>query len=73
MASADPDTKSDIEQILTDAEGASQMLGVPVRKVRELAHEGEIPSVRLGRKIMIPIRGLRETIARLTVPAGGEG
>lgn len=49
--------------VLTVIEVA-QLLRISRNTCYDLVHEGRIPSVRLGRRVLIPRQGLEEWIAR---------
>jgi excisionase family DNA binding protein len=45
---------------------ASQVLGVSRSSAYELVRRGELPSMRLGRRIVIPVRALDALLDRVT-------
>ena len=42
----------------------AERLGVHPSFVRRLIQDGRIPSVRLGRRVLVPVRGLEEVLRR---------
>lgn len=55
-------------QLVIRAEEAARMLGIGRTKVYALIATGEIPTIRLGRSVRIPVEGLRAWIAAQTKP-----
>ena len=53
---------------------AAQSLGISPRALEELAHRGEVPCVRLGRRLVVyPVDLLREWLReRATLPTPNE-
>ncbi len=45
------------------AREAAETLGVSERHVRDMVSEGQIRTVRLGRRLLIPAESLRELLA----------
>ena len=43
---------------------AAQLLGISTGLCYRLVHEGRIPSIRLGRRILIPVAALNEMLVR---------
>lgn len=43
---------------------AAEMLGISTGLCYRLVHEGQIPSIRLGRRILIPVAALNELLDR---------
>ncbi len=43
---------------------AAELLNLPKARVYELIRQGEIPAVRYGKNLRVPLSGLRESIAR---------
>ena len=43
---------------------AAQLLGISTGLCYRLVHEGQIPSIRLGRRILIPVAALNEMLVR---------
>ena len=43
---------------------AAEMLGISTGLCYRLVHEGQIPSIRLGRRILIPVAALNEMLVR---------
>jgi excisionase family DNA binding protein len=50
---------------------ASQVLGVSRSYAYELVRRGELPCMRLGRRIVIPVRALDALLDRVTTEATG--
>lgn len=50
---------NDVPQLNLSVTQAAQSLGVSPRFLRTLISKGEIPVVRLGRRVLIPIEVLR--------------
>jgi excisionase family DNA binding protein len=50
---------------------ASQVLGVSRSYAYELVRRGELPCMRLGRRIVIPVRALDALLDRATAEATG--
>ncbi len=48
------------EKRFLSAEEVGRELGLKRSRVYELAHSGQLPVVRLGRRILFPSRGLEE-------------
>ena len=43
---------------------AAELLGISTGLCYRLVHEGQIPSIRLGRRILIPVAALNEMLVR---------
>ncbi len=43
---------------------AAQLLGISTGLCYRLVHEGQIPSIRLGRRLLIPLTALNEMLDR---------
>jgi excisionase family DNA binding protein len=63
---ADPDRASELPDWLTAAETASY-LRLGRSTVYALISEGTIPSVRLGRRVLVPRAGLLSRLAELQI------
>jgi len=50
------------ERLTVSVEEAAEMLGVSRGTAYNLVRTGDIPSVRLGRRIVVPVRRLRALI-----------
>lgn len=50
------------ERLTLTVEEAADVLGVSRSLAYELVRRGEIPSLRLGRRIVVPIRGLETLV-----------
>lgn len=57
--------KPQLKRLTLTVEEASQVLGVSTSYAYELVHRGELPCMRLGRRIVIPIRALDALIDRI--------
>jgi excisionase family DNA binding protein len=57
----------DIQPLTLTVEQAAKLLGIGRSTAYELIHTGDIPSLRLGRRIVVPMARLAE---RLGVDAG---
>jgi excisionase family DNA binding protein len=47
------------EELFVPIEGATRMLGIKRSKCLQLAYQGEIPSVKIGRSRLFPVAELR--------------
>ena len=54
--------KQNIEHIGVSAEVASEMLGVGVRTMWNLAKEQKVRTVRIGRRVLFSVQSLREFV-----------
>lgn len=61
-------SQSPPDRLLVDAPTAAKMLGVGRTTVAKLTAEGRLPSVKIDRRRLFPVDGLRAFVARL-----GEG
>ena len=43
---------------------AAQLLGISTGLCYRLVHEGQIPSIRLGRRILVPVAALQDMLVR---------
>jgi excisionase family DNA binding protein len=57
-----------MDAILIRAEEAGKLLGLGRSKVYEMLASGELPVVRVGRSVRVPVEALREWVARQTRP-----
>ncbi|HEX6236611.1 MAG TPA: helix-turn-helix domain-containing protein [Acidimicrobiales bacterium] len=57
------------QRLTMAVEEASEALGISCSLAYELVRRGEIPSLRLGRRIVVPVRALEDLVER----AGGVG
>lgn len=48
------------EALAVDARGAAKLLGIGARTVADLAARGELPFVRIGRRVVYPTHLLRK-------------
>ena len=51
------------ERLAVDAQEAARLLGVSLRTARTLLSSGQLPHVRLGRRVLISIRSLEQFLA----------
>lgn len=61
--------KPQLKRLTLTVEEASRVLGVSTSYAYELVHRGELPCMRLGRRIVIPIRALDALIDRIVAEA----
>ena len=54
-----PKETSCTEQLTVSAADASRMLGISRSHAYELIARGELPSLKLGRRVLVPISALR--------------
>lgn len=59
------------KRLTVTVEEAGELLGISRSLAYELVHRGDLPSLRLGRRLVIPIRALEELLgqADLSEPA----
>lgn len=57
-----PVSNSTQSEILVDAEAASQSLSISPRLLWTLTKSGEIPSLRLGRRVLYPRKALEKWV-----------
>ncbi|MGH9233660.1 MAG: helix-turn-helix domain-containing protein [Acidimicrobiales bacterium] len=50
------------ERLTMSVEEASEVLGISRSLAYELVRRGELPSLRLGRRIVVPVRGLESLV-----------
>ena len=48
---------------------AAKLLGISRAFAYELVARGELPSLRLGRRVVVPRQALEELVARVQLPA----
>jgi excisionase family DNA binding protein len=53
------------EKILCDVAEAATLWSISERSMRDLIHQGVVPSVRFGKRVLIPVEGLRAAWNRL--------
>lgn len=58
-----------MEAQLMRVEEAARCLSLGRSKTYQLVADGELPSVRIGRSVRVPIEGLREWVRHRTVAA----
>jgi excisionase family DNA binding protein len=54
------------ERLALSVEEAGALLGISRDLAYDLVARGELPSVRLGRRLVVPRRALEDALARLT-------
>jgi excisionase family DNA binding protein len=61
----------DKKRLTVTVEEAGELLGISRSLAYELVHRGELPSLRLGRRLVVPIRALEELLGQtdLSEPA----
>jgi excisionase family DNA binding protein len=52
------------QRLTMTVEEASEALGISRSLAYELVRQGEIPSLRLGRRIVVPVRALENLVER---------
>jgi len=57
------------QRLTMTVEEASEALGISRSLAYELVRRGEIPSLRLGRRIVVPVRALEDLVERAGVVA----
>ena len=55
-----------MEKLLLRPAEAGELIGVSRAQAYNMIQRGEIPSVRLGRSVRVPLEGLREHVRRLS-------
>jgi excisionase family DNA binding protein len=63
--------EDDIQPLTVTVEQAAKLLGIGRSTAYELVHTGDIPSLRLGRRIVIPVERLRHLLAAASSPRRG--
>jgi excisionase family DNA binding protein len=61
----------DIQPLTLTVEQAAKLLGIGRSTAYELVHTGDIPSLRLGRRIVIPIDRLNRVLIPDAPPEAG--
>lgn len=54
---------ADVERLTLSVEEAAQLLGISRALAYELVRRGELPRLRLGRRIVVPRRALEALVA----------
>jgi excisionase family DNA binding protein len=62
-----------MEKRVLDVFETAEQLGVHPLTVRRAIARGELPAVRVGRKVLVPVRALDEFLAARPAAAGGGG
>jgi excisionase family DNA binding protein len=57
-------THDDIQPLTVTVEQAAKLLGIGRSTAYELVHTGDIPSLRLGRRIVVPCGALQSMLER---------
>jgi excisionase family DNA binding protein len=57
------------QRLTMTVEEASEAMGISRSLAYELVRRGEIPSLRLGRRIVVPVRALEDLVGRAGVVA----
>jgi len=63
-----PTTSSPLTRLTMSIGEAAELLGISRTTAYELAHSGELPSVRLGRRILVPVNRLAELLGTDVAP-----
>jgi excisionase family DNA binding protein len=58
------------ERLTMSVEEAGERLGISRSLAYELVRRGEVPCLRLGRRLVVPVKGLDAMIERATVDNG---
>jgi excisionase family DNA binding protein len=58
-------------RITLTVEEAGALLGISRTLAYELVRRGEIPSLRLGRRVVVPVRALEAMLDRVVAEAAG--
>jgi excisionase family DNA binding protein len=70
MRTSDREASDDRQPLTLSIPQAAQLLGISVSKAYEAARSGELPTLRVGSRVLISRRRLEELIDG---PAGGHG
>jgi excisionase family DNA binding protein len=57
------DTHERHQPLTITVERAGQLLGISRSLAYDLVHRGEIPAIRLGRRLVVPVRVIEEMLA----------
>lgn len=60
------------EKLCINAVELSEMTGLSLSMVRKLTRCGEIPHIRIGRRILYPLTGIEGWISKTTITEGKE-
>jgi len=63
-----PDSSSRLEPLAVDIPEACRLTGLGRSKLYELLSAGEIPSVKVGKRRVVPVASLRQWLAKLANP-----
>jgi excisionase family DNA binding protein len=58
------------ERLTMSVEEASEVLGISRSLAYELVRRGDIPSLRLGRRLVVPVQGLEALVEQAAAVAG---
>jgi excisionase family DNA binding protein len=58
-----------MERLTVSVEEAAQALGVSRAHAFRMAGAGELPTIRLGKRLLVPIDALNRLVAAVKVPA----
>jgi excisionase family DNA binding protein len=58
------------ERLTMSVEEASEVLGISRSLAYELVRRGDIPSLRLGRRLVVPVRGVEALVEQAAAVAG---
>jgi excisionase family DNA binding protein len=61
----------DIQPLTVTVEQAAKLLGIGRSTAYELIHTGDLPSLRLGRRIVVPVERLGHLLAAAPSPPDG--
>lgn len=56
------------ERLTMPVEEAGEMLGISRSLAYELVRRGELPSLRLGRRVVVPVRALEAMVEHASEP-----
>ena len=59
-------TKPDEERLVWTVEEAARLLGISRAHAYELVARGELPHLRLGRRVVVPKHAIETLLARVT-------
>jgi excisionase family DNA binding protein len=60
----------EIQRMTLTVEEVATILGVGRNKVYEAAHSGEIPTIRIGKRLLVPLTALERLLAVGAQPVG---
>jgi excisionase family DNA binding protein len=59
------------ERLTMSVEDAADVLGISRSLAYELVRKGELPSLRLGRRLVVPVRSVEALVEDAIASAGG--